>query len=264
MFFDVPDGVNDGSLLSAIFIDADWEAYNAAKSFLEMAGLPNPQEREFQRAYNVHRMYMPQGFSISFLCRRVSSLPWLLSLGKKEISPVFDGRKVIHENVLQPLLQVDLSPNCCLEIVPGCPRLPTGYDDREKMRRRLAQDKVDFFSMQPEFLGSIKNPDGDTLPVITNRRAVRMMKGYEPGTAVVQDKVFGNLRDAFSDSFQSGSADKMRKLFSECRENALLEASKPEKILFTHWKEAVKRSPTERQQEILYAAVMYERRLQAA
>lgn len=259
-----PEHPNDESLLSAIFIDADMDAHDAAKDFLEMVGLPNPQVGEFQRAHNVHRIYMPNGFSISFVHRHVSPLAWLgnrlFGWGKENISPVFDARKIVHEQVLQPLLQVDLSPKCCLEIVPGCPRAEADYDGMRRLKGTFLKDKIDFYMRMPEFLGRL--PGEEPLEVVTNRRALKPMKGYEASTASLQDKIYGGLRSEFSNAFERASAATFQKLFADCRANVDLRDGDPEKILYAHWKSSGRKLyPSERQMEIGQAAARFEQRL---
>lgn len=264
---DTPEFPNDGSLLSDLFIDTDTAAYNGAKNFLDMIGLPNPRFGEFQRAHNVHRIYTPHGLVISFLHRHVSPLPWLsqklFGRGQENISPVFEGRKIVHDKILQPLLQIDLSPRSCVEIVPGCPRLPLTLPELEQLSGEFARDKISFYSKRFEFIGKITDTDGNPALMVTNRRAFKPLKGYEPGTAPIQDRIYGGLKKKFADAYQSGSSEKFRSLLSECRENAGLDDRDSSKLLYTHWN-AVKRDLSERQLEIHQAAARFERRLEMA
>lgn len=236
-----PKNPNDGTLLSSVFICADEQAYEKAGEVLETLGLPNPEDHEHFSGPNVDRIYLDaQGIVLSFVYRH----PTLTSLFSKLIgrdrplsAPVFDARTVVDERILQPLYQIDLSPECCLEVVPGVHSVGVEQDKLRSISRELKAKNVHFYNPQREFVGVIKTPeDQDDLLVVSNRRALSVTSQPQAtGQAVGQDRVYGTLREQMAEAF--GSASAARKMMDECAKIVALREDDPARVLNPHWRD---------------------------
>jgi hypothetical protein len=263
-----PEYPNDRSLLSMIFINADEKAYVGAKDFMKRWGLPNAEDGEYFSGSNVTRLYLPQGLSISFLHRNVNPLAalWSYMVPSRavESARVYAARMIEDSEYLKPLYQEDLSPNCCVEIVPGTPRARVGRDGLAAIGKSLSSKNIDFYVRQEEFIGLIHN-DGEEGHVVTNRRAVRIKKSNQSagdGDTSLQDKIYGSLRAEFAAAHNSGNACHVRKVLQECAKIAACPDGDPNKILYPYWRKSS--YGTERAQEIRSTANNYERRLAAS
>jgi hypothetical protein len=262
----IPEYPNDRSLLSMIFINADEKAYDGAKDFLERMGLPNAEEDEYFLGPNVARLYLPEGLSVSFLHRNVNPLAalWskLVPSQAVESARVYAARKIRDSQIIQPLYQKDLSPNCCVEIVPGIPRVSVERNGLALIGRSLASRNIDFYIRQEEFVGVLANKDGGKTHLVTNRRAVRLMKSNTfvgDDNVVEQEKIYGGLQAEFRAAHDSGSAHRIRKVLKECSVIANAPDGDPNKILHPYWKRS--EGGSERHRLIRYTAEQYEQRL---
>lgn len=261
----IPLNKNDGSLLWMIFINADLEAHDLAKDFLDRMGLPNAEDGEFFSGTNVMRLYLPEGLSVSFVHRKVSSLAaaWssLVPSRAVETARVYAARNIEDSQYLKPLYQEDLGPNCCVEIVPGIPRANVDRDGLSQIGKNLAARNIDFYLRHQEFIGVI-GKDGEEAHVVTNRRAVRIKNTKMPagdGNTELQDRIYGGLRAEFSAAHGSGDQARVRAVLNECAKIASARDSDPEKILYPYWRKSA--PSTDRSKEILSSARNYERRL---
>ena len=263
----VPEYPNDRSLLSIIFINADEKAYEGAKDFLGRMGLPNAEDGEYFWGPNVTRLYLPEGLSVSFLHRNVNPLAALWSRvvpsRAVESARVWAGRTLKDPEVLQPLYQEDLSPNCCVEIVPGTPRAHTDREDLKRMGVSLAERNIDFYARNVEFIGVVSK-DGEKIQLVTNRRAVRPLKSNKPSGSEnigLQEKVYGGLRAEFAAAHDSGSAERIQNVLKECALIAAAPDNDPNKVLHPYWQRSF--AGTERSSQIASSARNYQRRLSA-
>lgn len=239
----IPADPNDGSLLSSVFLSSDNEAYRAARDLWAMTGLPAPQTGEFHTGANADRVYMnAHGLCFSFVYRRIHVFNALAGLfGADAIAaPVFEGRHLLDDRILQPLLQVDLSRNCCFEIVPGVQRVGVDKKTVKSLARELKGDDIDFYNPEPEYVGQMRVPGEDQpLHVIVNRRSVKPISYAALGRGMVgagyQDAVYGGLREQFTQSWNSGSGEAFETALQECARIAALPANDGHKILHDHW-----------------------------
>jgi hypothetical protein len=266
-----PEYPNDRSLLSSIFICADEEAYERARDLLPMFSLKPAEEGEYFSGPNVDRLYLnTHGLCLSFVYRRPNPLRQAfagITQSDFVTAPVFEARKLIDDRILQPLLQIDLSPNCCLEIVPGVERVGVGRGDLYAMAKNLRSDGINFYSRAPEFVGLIRDKtEPEPRQLIINRRAVKtfapVVASDTERSALFQQSVYGGLRDEFLTAFAKASAGAMAAVMEECVTIAALSPSDEAKILHAHWKEAA--PATERRRAIRDAANAYQSRLAAA
>ncbi|MFA5593158.1 MAG: hypothetical protein WC989_07575 [Micavibrio sp.] len=259
----------DGGLLWDVFLSADEDGAKGVKDFLKLAGLPNPQEGQYFTGPNVNRIYSSKhGVSVSILHRNISPVEWLKSklLGAEpsQVAPVYAARKIAHGNIVKPLFQADISKNCSVEIVGGLRRAQVTEKDLGAMRKTLAQDKVDFYYRNLEFLGEVSTRDGEKHKVVTNRRAVRPMKSYNmaaQGSFGVQDEIYRPLCEQFAEAFKEASGAKMAQAMKECALITALPDKDPAKILHAHWTHPGLQ--TERRICIATAAKKYEQVLAA-
>ncbi len=262
----VPENPNDGSLLSSIFICADEEAHDRAVDMLDFLQLPNPEEHEHFSGPNVDRIYLnTQGIVLSFVYRRptfTSLVSSFLGLKKTANAPVFDARTVVDERILQPLYQLDLSPQCCLEVVPGIYRGEAEPKDLREITKELKAKKIHFYDPQREFVGAVRTPDDEQdILVVANRRAVRVLPGGEgSGEARLQDKTYGPLREQFYDAFNSGRGCDVAKAFQECAKIVALPRTDNARVLNAHWQDEGVSS--HRTREIRKAANYFQQRLE--
>lgn len=256
----VPEFPNDRSLLSMINIYAGEKAHDGAKDFLARMGLPNAEEGEFFLGPNVARLYLPEGLSVSFVFRNVNVLAaaWSWALPSRAVEParVYAARKIVDPEILQPLYQEDLCEKCCVEIVPGIPRAKITNKDTLEITASLASRKIDFYNAEGEFVGIIRDDNGHEQRLVTNRRAVRIMKGHvlNAGEAGLQDALFGSLRHEFKSAHDSGSAHILQKFLAHCKD--------PELPLFPYWSKMQPVSP--RTKDIADTAQNYAMKLAAS
>jgi len=257
----LPDNPNDRSLLSIINIFADEKAYDGAKDFLCRMALPNPEENEFFLGPNVARIYLSEGLSVSFVFRKVNILAaaWSKLFPSHAVEParIYAARKVKDDEILQPLYQEDLGPNCCVEIVPGLPRAKIAEREIHEIGERLSERKIDFYNRSAEFIGVVQTADGAERFLVTNRRALRVMPGFVQAAmegSTWQDAHWGKLSAEFKAALGSGSADNVQRVMKECKDPSL--------SLVAYWRKTD--AGTERAKSIVTSATNYERRLAAS
>lgn len=265
----IPADPNDGSLLSSIFLSSDNKAYEGARELWAMTGLPVPADGEFFKGRHADRVYLTgHGLCFSFVYRRTHLFNSLAGLfgGQRDMNaPVYAGRRLVNEQILQPLLQVDLGDNCCFEIVPGVERV--GVDKRtvKSLARALKGEQIEFWAPEPEFVGRVRVPGKDqSLELIVNRRSVRPMTsgaGQDASAAAIQEEVYGPLRGQFAEAWKRGSGEVFEKALAECALIAGLPFEDDYKILHTHW--TAQGPQTFRRTQIAQSAQKYERRLAA-
>lgn len=260
----LPFDPNDRTLLSSVFISADEDAYRQAKDVLDILRLPNPEEGEFFSGANADRIYLnTHGLIFSFVYRRptlggvLSSLFGRLST---PASPVFHARTIVDERILQPLYQVDLSPRCCLEIIPGVEHVGTDLETVKSIAQELKEKKIKF-DPQREFVGVVRTPDDEEdLVVVTNRRAIRTADADAgSGDAGRQDKTYRSLREQMHSAFTAANGTGVENAMAECARIVALNTQDPARILNPHWK-----SPgidSERSHSIRKAAKNFHQRL---
>ncbi len=266
----IPADPNDGSLLSSVFLSSDTKAFENASALWSMTGLPEPEYGEFFSGKNADRVYLTShGLCFSFVYRRThvfNSIAGIFGGSPAMSAPIFAGRHIVDERILQPLLQVDLSKNCCVEIVPGVERVGADKQVVKNLVRSLKDDRVEFWAPEPEYVGQVRVPGKDeTLDLIVNRRSVRPMSGdaeYGFSGAGIQQSVYGPLREQFADAWNSGSGEAFAKVLAECAHIAALPNEDNHKILHTHW--AAQGPSTFRRTQIAQAASAYGHRLMAA
>jgi hypothetical protein len=260
----IPADPNDLSLLSSVFISADEEAYERARDVLEPLGLPNPEDGEFFSGMNADRIHLTaNGIVMSFVYRRPTlggMISNLFGRAAKPAAPVFEARTVVDDQILQPLFQLDLSPRCCLEIVPGVDHVGADTDTVRSIAQELKTKKIRLDEKR-EFVGVVRTPDHEEdLIVVANRRAIQVVANDAgSGDAGRQEKIYGALREQMQEAFKASSGAAMSKVMMECAKIVSLNASDPNRILNPYWKNA---SPdTERGRAIQQAARNYHRRL---
>ncbi|PZO87202.1 MAG: hypothetical protein DI626_04620 [Micavibrio aeruginosavorus] len=262
-----PADPNDGSLLSSIFINADDAAYENAREMLGLMNLPNAAEGEFFSGPNVDRLYLnTAGLVVSFVYRRPTLRGMLTGLFKKDrhiTAPVFDARTVVDDRILQPLYQVDLSEQCCLEIIPGIYQDGVKPQHLADLSQELKARKVKFYNPQQEFVGIVRAAqDDESLVVVANRRVIKPIDKVQnagSGCAERQERVYGTLHGEFQHAFATGAEASVSDVFCECAKIESLPKKDPARILNCHWMEAAMQSP--RRQEIQKAACNLHRRL---
>lgn len=262
-----PVNPNDGSLLSSIFINADDAAYEGAQEMLDLMCLPNADEGEFFSGPNVDRLYLnTRGLVVSFVYRRPTfggMVASLLGKGRHITAPVFDARNVVDDRILQPLYQVDLSPQCCMEIIPGVYQDGIKPQHLADLSQELKTRKVQFYNPQQEFVGVIHTPqDEEDLVVVANRRVIKTMpKAQEigSGSAARQERIYGELQGGLQNAFEAATEASVGKVLRECAKIESLSKSDPARILNCHWMEAGVQSA--RRQQIQKAACNFHRRL---
>ncbi len=262
-----PVDPNDGSLLSFIFINADDAAYETAKDMLDLMRLPNADEGEFFSGPNVDRLYLnTRGLVVSFVYRRPTlggMLTGLFKKGRHITAPVFDARTVVDDRILQPLYQVDLSPQCCMEIIPGVYQDGIKPQHLADLSQELKARKVQFYNPQQEFIGVIHTPqDEEDLVVVANRRVIKTMpKAQEigSGSAARQERIYGDLHGELQHAFGMATEASVGKVLHECTKIESLRKDDPARILNCHWMEAGVQSA--RRQQIQKAACNLHRRL---
>lgn len=266
----IPADPNDGSLLSAVFIGADDEAYERSADLWSMTGLPEPQYGDFYSSPNADRVYLnSHGLCFSFVYRRPNILKSIASslFGKPSTitAPVFEARKLVDDRILQPLVQVELGQNCCFEIVPGVESVGADKDTLKTLARSLKADQINFYDPVPEYVGRVRQPDGgEDFHLIVNRRSVKPMSAEALDTgadAKKQGSVYGSLREQCFDAFSRASGEALAKALRECARIASLSNNDSHKILHDHWNG--QGPQTYRREAIAKSAKSYERAFSA-
>lgn len=254
--------IDEGSLAASAFIAAGEEEFYRVKDTLKLMGLPIPQYGAYYSQPNSDRFYRSDlGLVGTVVYRRrnpfhvAAQYVGLISRAKAH---VFESAFVETDEVLQPLLKIELSKNAVLEINAGVGGVPR---DGEKLVRTLKQtlnkQGLLLVNNSPETVGIIPDAaEEEPLTLIRNRRAVIIQKsGVIEEEAVRQARIFGGLREEFAAAWQSGRQEKFRDLFQKCAGIVGLPEDHPERILKPYWAE--ERQHTLRQREIAMAAAIY-------
>lgn len=258
----MPADPNDGSLLSSVFLSSDDTAYAAACDLWKMTGLPEPQYGDYYTGMHADRVFLnSHGLCLSFVYRR-SNLFSYFSSGIP--APIFAGRRLVDDRILQPLLQVDLSPNCCFEIVPGVEKIGVDKTIVRSIARGLKEKQIAFFAPEQEFVGQVRRAGAeDPFYVIVNRRSVKPVSRdaltRSPADTELQDSVYGGLRERFATAWNEGSGAAFEAATQECARIAALAPEDENKILHDHWNGAGPQS--HRRTQIVQAAQSYARTL---
>jgi len=257
-----PANPNNRRLLTSVWLNDGQEgeiAHEKADEFLQLMGLPDPEHHEYYTGPrgNVDRIYLPEGLVASFVYRRASPFASLFNRSIK--APVFEARKIVDERILQPLLQVDFTDACCLELNVG-----TRSSSDPKIAKVLAKElKASGIKLdpQPEFIGMVGEHS-----FVSNRRAIVPLRAdvinNENASAGWQHGCYGSLSDLAAEAYATKSHEKFRQLREICAEIVRLPVSDPNHIVHRPWKDTDIESP--RRKQIAEAAKHYENRLAAA
>ncbi len=258
-----PANPNDLSFLSSVFIGANATAFRKVRSVLDLMGSPHPQDGQFFSGDNADRIMLnDEGLIVSVVYNRSLRRDITRLFGQKTeiLTPVFEARKVVSDHIVQPLLQIDLSHNCCLEIVPGIEQIGATKEQVKELAGKLAEEKLKFRKRDLDVAGFIRTPeDQENLLVVSNRRAVvptRHYNGTVEAHAQMQDMVYGALREEIADAFQTASAAAVDRALQHCRKIVALPKRDKNRILNPSWNDPVVMTP--RRAEIMRAGANYQ------
>lgn len=256
------DDVNNRGLAGSVFIQADGDAYEAAKSVLELMNLPDAPENAHLSMPNSNRIYLNDaGLVLSFVYDHRSVFNRVASwtgLAEPESTPVFLASQIKTDLVLQPIFTKRLSDRCWMEIVPGIPKATVTPEDMKHYAGLLDAEGIRFINPHAEIMGEIRHPNGGRHLVVSNRRRIGLKdKSFLPGKgSPIQSEIYGELAVAFERAFENKDPAKVQAVLAYCERINALPEGHPGKILYTPWS-AAGRHNTVREQEVHAVASQY-------
>lgn len=260
--------IDEQSLAASAFIAVGEQEFYQCKEIFNLMGLPIPQFGGYYPQPNSDRFYNTKGGWVGTMVyqRRNPLMVGAERIGliKKAKAPVFDAAFVATDDVLQPLLRVTFK-NLVFEINAGVKGVSRDGEKRIRtLQRNLKQNGLFLVNNHPESLGVLPDADeGEDLTLLRNRRAfiIKNPSLIHEDTAR-QDRIFGELRTDFADALQSGRQERFKAVFAKCARIVALPSEDPRRILRPYWAESTPQ--TLRQQDIVAAARIYGRQLEAA